>query len=125
MRYNIKTSQIILNKAIENLFHFSIKGLRGKDDKCIQVFCEEKNNCVFLYYSDTSNPIFIETNYFNFDEILNSKRGLSMLFVKKYVSMLGGDIKYLNGNRWNEINKALGKIFKGKHGFEISFPVLK
>ena len=115
----ITTSKIIFNKIIENLYGFSIKGLRGKEDRFIQIYCDKKRNGFVLYYSDTSNPISIENNYFSFEDILNSKRSLYPLFIQKYVSMLGGKIKYLSGNKRDNKNK----IFKGNHVFEISIPV--
>lgn len=122
-KYNINFSIDVFNKMLDNLFQFSLKGMRSIDKKIIRLYFKKVENELLLYYTDESPPIFIEEDYFSFKEILNSKRGLGILFIEKYVAFAGGKISYKYGNKWqNEIADFKEKI-KSNHGFIINMPV--
>jgi len=121
----VNSSIEIFNKILDNLFHYSLKGLRASKKREISVFFKKENNDVIMIYSDSSTPIFIENDYFSFDEILKSKRGLGILFIEKYIRYYNGNIKYFYGNKWQTCISLYTQKIKNNHGFLIKLPIIK
>jgi sensor histidine kinase regulating citrate/malate metabolism len=114
------TSEDIIKKILDSLFEFSAKGLKGTNiDKTIFIELIQKNKDVVLYYSDTSNSFSIKKDFFSTEEILNSRRGLSLFFLEKYVEKINGDLKYFSGKEWENESKALENK-AASHGFRIT-----
>ena len=119
----INASLEIYNKLLDNLYHFSLKELRNKEQKYIQVFFDlDKDNLIILY-SDSSTPVYIDNNYFTFEEVIESKRGLSLIFIERYVKLLNGSLEYFYGNRWHNLISKYSKKNNKSHGFIIKIPV--
>jgi light-regulated signal transduction histidine kinase (bacteriophytochrome) len=120
----ISTSLELYKKLLDNLYHFSLKELRNKENKFIQIiFTQDKNNLIILY-SDSSSPIYITNKYFTFEEIIDSKRGLSLIFIEKYAELLKSSLEYYYGNKWHNLISKYSKK-NSSHGFIIKFPFKK
>ena len=104
---------------------FSLKELRHKEQKQIQLLFSINKNDLTFFYSDSSSPVYIASTYFTFEEIIESKRGLSLVFIEKYVKLLKGDLKYYYGNRWHNLTSKYFKKDINSHGFIIKIPVKK
>jgi two-component system, OmpR family, sensor kinase len=120
---NIKLSMEIFNKIFDNLLQFSIKGMRTVEEKVIQMFFKRSGNNIIMIYSDASPPVFIENDYFNFEEALISKRGLGVMFIKRYAQIYNGTIEYKYGKKWQVDVGQYSQNIKNNHGFIISLPV--
>lgn len=125
-KINVFFSLEIFNKILDNLFHFSYKGLRTSKTRDIQILFKEKNNKeILIFYSDSSTPVFIEGEYFNFEEILKSRRGLGVMFIEKYITSCNGKIEYKYGKKWQSIVADLDIKMKNNHGFILQMPIIK
>jgi K+-sensing histidine kinase KdpD len=115
----LSSSSVIIEKILDALLEFSLKGLRGGNiEKNIYIYILKKNKNAALYYSDSSLPVLIKNEYFNTEEILTSRRGLSLFFLEKYVSSLNGTVQYFHGKGWEkEISDLNNKA--STHGFKI------
>jgi len=118
-------SKEIFKRVLNNLYNFSKKGLKTTKNRQIDFFYKPEGNKIYLIYSDTSEPIYIQEDFFNFEEILKAKRGLGLLFVERYVEIYNGNIKYLHSKKWNEIIGKLGFKTENKHGFIYEFDLSK
>jgi light-regulated signal transduction histidine kinase (bacteriophytochrome) len=112
----------IYNRILDNLFQFSQKGFNIVKLKQIQIFFKSEKDELLIYYTDTSEPIFIENDYFSFDEVLKAKRGLGLEFNRKFVSLYGGNISYKYGKKWQAMMENFNPSIKTNHGFIIRIP---
>ncbi len=119
----INSSLDLYKKLLNNLFQFSLKDFRNIEQKNIQIGFKLVDNELNLIYSDSTLPIKIVKNYFNFEEVLASKRGLCLVFIEKYVKLLNSNLKYFYGNNWNDIILKYSKDFNNNHGFIIKIPI--
>lgn len=119
----IKTSLEFYRKLLDNLLQFSLKDLRNKEQKEIQIAFNLKGKELVILYSDSSSPIYIADNYFTFEEIIESKRGLNLIFIEKDVKLLNGNIEYYYGNKWHEITSKYSNKITYSHGFVIKIPI--
>lgn len=117
----IRYSLELLNKILENLFQFSLKGFKSINSKDIFISIKKEDNNLLLRYSDSTEPVHIEGSYFTVEETIKIRRGLGPTFVEKFVETFNGNIKYYYLKDWYEINKD-GRI-KTNHGFCISLPI--
>jgi sensor histidine kinase regulating citrate/malate metabolism len=122
---DFKFSLEIFNKIIDNLFSFSLKGLRVAKKKELEIFIKKENDTLILLYTDSSSPVFIEDNYFTFEDTLNAKRGLGPMFIEKYVNIYKGSIEYHYGKKWQSVCFNYSNNIKNNHGFIIKLPELK
>ncbi len=121
---DVNLPQGILSRIIDNLFQFSIKGLKSIFYKEVNILISRKDDSrMQIYYSDSSTPVVINGDYFTFDEILKSKRGLSPLFSEKIVKEFGGTIKYLYGKTFSQYNEQNSIKTKCQHGFIVEMPL--
>lgn len=120
---SVNTSLDLYKKLLDNLFHFSLKELRNKELKEIQIAFNQKGKELIILYTDSSSPIYIANNYFTFEEILESKRGLSLIFIERYIELLKGSIEYHYGNKWHEITSKYSNSITYSHGFIIKIPI--
>lgn len=120
----IKSSSEIFKKLLDNLFLFSLKEFRNLEQKSIQIGVILDDKDLILIYSDNSSPIYIKNNYFNFEEVLASKSGLSLVFIEKYIKLLNSNLIYCYGNNWQDIILKYSKDFKNNHGFIIKIPIV-
>lgn len=106
---------------LNNLFAFSLKGMKknAANEVLLKIERDEKN--IVFYYSDSTSPIFIENNYFTYDEIQSCKRGLYPLFIEKIINDANGSVCYFFGKKWNDLTE---KFFdkKTSHGFIFYVP---
>lgn len=107
---------------LNNLFSFSLKGMKRTTNNEIRIKIRKEEENVVFYYTDSTSPVFIEGDYFTFQEIENCKRGLYPLFIEKIVNDANGNIKYLFGKRWNDLTESLFSK-KTDHGFIFSIPL--
>ena len=124
-KITIYSSVEIFNKILDNLFHFSLKGLKSIKNNYIQFFLKEEHGNLLILYSDASSPVFIESDFFNFEEMLKYRRGFGVMFIEKYVNLLDGNIKYVYGKKWHSITSNLTSGIKSNHGFIIHIPTTK
>ncbi|HNZ27125.1 MAG TPA: hypothetical protein PLG34_06670 [Spirochaetota bacterium] len=117
----VRHSLEILNKILENLFQFSLKGFKSISSKDIFISIKKENNNLLLRYSDSSEPVHIKGDYFSVDETIKIRRGLGPIFVEKFVEIFNGNTKYYYLKDWYEINKDAR--IKTNHGFCISLPI--
>ena len=65
--------------------------------------------------------MFIEGEYFTFEETIKGKRSLAPLFIEKLIHEYGGEVRYFYGNKWaTEIEEHETSI-KTQHGFRYNF----
>ena len=119
----IDFSTELLTKILENLFLFSMKGFKSSKNKEIFVIVKSVNNKLILYYSDSSENITINSDYFTFEEVIKAKRSLCPIFIKKYISLFDGDIKYYYLKNW--VEKINDIKINTNHGFIIEMPIIK
>ena len=122
---NINISQELYKKLLDNLYQFSLKELRNKEQKNIQILLKKDKTNLIILYSDSSTPVYIADSYFTFEEIIESKRGLCLVFIEKYVELLNGNVEYCYGNKWYSLISKYLKKNKNSHGFIIEIPVKK
>jgi sensor histidine kinase regulating citrate/malate metabolism len=122
---NFKFSLEIFNKIIDNLFQFSLKGLRTVKNKELEIFINKEKDELIMLYTDSSAPVFIEDKYFTFEEALEAKRGLGPIFLEKYIKLYGGSIEYQYGKKWQVLSYNYSNNIKNNHGFLIKLPELK
>lgn len=122
-KITVNTSLELYRKLLDNLFHFSLKELRNQEQKDIQIAFNLKGKELVILYSDSSSPIYIADKYFTFEEILESKRGLNLIFVEKYIELLNGNVNYYYGNKWNEITSKFSNKIIFSHGFVVRIPL--
>lgn len=113
----------ILLKIFYNLFQFSLKGIKSLPYKEIGIHFIIDETGLTLYYTDTASPIFIETDYFTYEEIAKAKRGLAPLFLEKLIKEYHGTLLYLFGKKWNDISENIIQHKKTQHGFLIHLPI--
>jgi light-regulated signal transduction histidine kinase (bacteriophytochrome) len=118
-------SMEIFTRILENFFQFSQKGFNSSKLKQIQIFYKLQDNNLVIYYTDSSEPIFIENDYFDFEEVLKAKRGLGLEFNRKFITTYGGKIIYQYGKKWQNIADTLNPSIKTNHGFVIELPIIK
>lgn len=106
---------------LNNLFAFSMKGMKKNANNEILIRIERNEKNTVFYYTDSTSPIFIENNYFTYDEVQSCKRGLYPLFIEKIINDANGNICYFFGKRWNNLTE---KFFdkKTSHGFIFYIP---
>lgn len=106
---------------LNNLFAFSLKGMKKNANNEILIRTERNKKNIVFYYTDSTSPIFIEKNYFTYDETQSCKRGLYPLFIEKIINDANGDINYFFGKKWNNLTE---KFFdkKTSHGFIFYVP---
>ncbi|MCK4798893.1 MAG: HAMP domain-containing histidine kinase [Spirochaetes bacterium] len=124
-RITLKFSLDIFNKILNNLFQFSLKGMKTLGQKYVQIFFKKENNNFIIVYSDASAPVFIENDYFNFEEIMKYRRGLGVMFIERYVKLYNGKIEYKYGKKWKSAVSNLTSKIKNNHGFIIQIPLSK
>lgn len=118
-----KLPQGIFARMLDNLFNFSLKGMKSISNKQIYIELKISDKDLLLYYHDTSSPIFIESDYFTFDEILKAKRSLAPMFIEKLVKEYSGQIAYFYGKKWTaELEEETKSVQKTQHGFKIRIP---
>jgi hypothetical protein len=114
----------IFNKLLDTLFQFSLRGFRiEKDDRTIQIYYKNEANILYFYYTDSSPPVFIEGEYFNFEDILNSRRGLSIILIEKIIKFYKGTISYCYGKKCEQTFSKFTCSKKDNHGFIIQVPL--
>lgn len=113
----------ILSKILNNLLKTSIKGIRSQTKKEIYLYVKLMGKELLITYTDSSTPIFIQNDYFNLEEALQSRRGLGLLFLEKYTLFVSGKIYYLYGNNWINFISTITTKIKNNHGFKILLPV--
>lgn len=106
---------------LNNLFAFSLKGMKKNTNNEIIIRTEKSKKNVVFYYTDSTNPIFIEKNYFTYDEIQSCKRGLYPLFIEKIINDAHGNINYFFGKKWNNLTETFFDK-KTSHGFIFYIP---
>lgn len=106
---------------LNNLFAFSLKEMKKNTNNEIIIRTERKQKDVVFYYTDSTNPIFIEKNYFTYDEIESCKRGLYPLFIEKIINDANGSIDYFFGKKWNNLTEQFFDK-KTSHGFIFCLP---
>ena len=102
---------------------YSYKGLKSIKDKNIEVLSFISDNTLKIFYSDSSNAICIDGEYFTLTDVINAKRGVSPIFINDLVAKVNGTIKYIHGAKWGEIAAKNGITNDYKHGFEIVIPL--
>jgi hypothetical protein len=115
--------KIVFDRILENLFLFSRKGFKAhKDDKQIKLIanCTEKE--LVIIYSDSTEPVYIGGEWFQLDEILNTRRGLGPLFIKSYVEKTGGHAQYFYGKKWRAVPVLTETKIDYNHGFVVTLP---
>jgi len=122
MKIEINFSKEVFSRIIDNLLRVSFKGLQSSKVKEIELCIKNNNGKLLIIYTDSSSPVFIESNYFSFEEVMKSGRGLGLLFVEKYVVLNNGEINYLYGNKWTNFITNISTKIKNTHGFKIMLP---
>jgi len=122
-KIEINFSKEVFSKIFDNLLRVSYKGLQSSKVKDIEICIKNNNGNLLIIYTDSSSPVFINSNYFSFDEVMKSGRGLGLLFVEKYIIMNNGEISYLYGNKWANFITNVSTKIKNTHGFKINLPV--
>ncbi len=122
-KIEINFSMEVFSKIFDNLLRISYKGLQSSKVKDIEICIKNNNGNLLIIYTDSSSPVFIDSNYFSFDEVMKSGRGLGLLFVEKYIIMNNGEISYLYGNKWANFITNVSTKIKNTHGFKINLPV--
>jgi light-regulated signal transduction histidine kinase (bacteriophytochrome) len=117
-----RISTEIYTRIFENLLQFSLKGFNVVKMKQIMIFFKKIDKDIVIYYTDTSEPLFIENDYFSFEEVLKAKRGLGLEFNSKFVRSYGGEISYKYGKKWQIIMEEFNQPVKTNHGFIIRIP---
>lgn len=115
--------QGIFMRILDNFFQFSLKGLKSVTNKQIYIDVSLNRTNLTIYYHDTSSPVFIEGDYFTFEEILKGKRSLAPLFIEKLIHEYDGSIAYLYGKKWTGEQDNMKIPVKTQHGFKICLPV--
>lgn len=115
--------QGIFTRLLDNFFQFSLKGMKSVQHREININITVSGSELILHYHDTSLPIFIEGDYFTFDEILKAKRSLSPLFIEKLIREYSGNIYYYYGKKWATELDAIDSKSKTQHGFKLNIPV--
>jgi len=122
--FSIVFSPEIFTRILENLFLFSSKAFRSTNTKEIIVSYNAKGSDFYLLYVDSSDLVNLDGEYFTFNEVLQTKRGLGPKFIEQYVKLYNGTISY-NKNR--DLQKNLESIgittdIKNYNGFIIKIP---
>ena len=120
---SVNISSEIYNRILDNLFHFSQKGFNVVKLKQIFINLKIEEGFAVIYYTDTSEPLFIENDYFNFDEVLKAKRGLGLEFNRKFLSLYKGNVTYKYGKKWQTVIEKFNLPVKTNHGFILKIPV--
>ncbi len=107
---------------LNNLFSFSFKEMKKTTNNEIRIKIDKDEQNIIFYYTDSTSPIFIESDYFTYKEVENCKRGLFPLFIEKIVNDANGNIKYLFGKKWNDLTENLFSK-KTDHGFIFNLPL--
>ncbi len=118
---NVEISALILKKIIDNLYTFSRKGLRTVSVKDILIMYEVEGEYLRIIYSDSGQSVESTDDYFSYEDIINAKRGLGLLFVKKYIEITDSKIVYLKGSEWQSYINRIGLDFDTEHGFVIKY----
>jgi light-regulated signal transduction histidine kinase (bacteriophytochrome) len=104
-----------------SLFNFSLKGMKKTTNNEIIIRAEKKEQNIIFYYSDSTSPTFIESNYFSYKEVESRKRGLFPLFIEKIVEDTNGNVNYFFGRKWHDLTIDFFSK-KTDHGFIFSLP---
>ena len=107
---------------LNNLFSFSFKEMKKTTNNEIRIKIDKDEQNIIFYYTDSTSPIFIESDYFTYKEVENCKRGLFPLFIEKIVNDANGNIKYFFGKKWNDLTENLFSK-KTDHGFIFNLPL--
>jgi len=120
----IKFSPEIFNRIFENLFLFSSKAFRTSKIKEVIVFFKQIDNFFYMVYVDSSDFVLINGDFFTFNEVLDSKRGLGPKFIERFVNIYNGNIYYLKNRDLNKKLEEFGLSFnvKNYNGFIIKIP---
>lgn len=122
---SIKFSQMIMTRILENLLIFSMKGLRSiKEKKIINLHILKNKDNLLIVYFDSSMPVFIKNDFFTVDELLASRRGLALEFVRKYISKYDGKIKYFYGKKLQGVLTQYNINEENSHGIIIKLPII-
>lgn len=93
----------VLQNTLLNLIHFSIKGMRSKQEKPVYITgCTLEGKKAFLY-CDQSDYYPIKQEFFTFEEVLAAKRGLYPLFVKNLITKCGGTVEYCSKEKMDSL----------------------
>ncbi len=119
----ITVSAELLKKIMDNLYNFSRKGLRTVQDKIIYIQYIIESDYLRIIYSDTSDPVEISDDYFTYDDVVKARRGLGLLFVKKYIDLTDSKITYLKHIDWKTYASRIGLNIKTEHGFVLKIKI--
>ncbi|HBD92878.1 MAG: hypothetical protein A2015_13700 [Spirochaetes bacterium GWF1_31_7] len=119
----LKLPQGIFTRILDNFFQFSLKGMKSVTNRQINIDLFINDKALLFYYHDTSTPIYIESDYFSFDEILKGKRSLAPMFIEKLIKEYNGTIHYLYGKKWAAELDVIQSNIKTQHGFKIIIPI--
>ena len=117
----ISGSTDLINKLLENLLQFSMKGLKSTKERIVAVNVVQNGSEVQLFYSDSSNKAATQGDFFTYEEVLHAKRGLAPIFLERLMTFSGGSIMYLSDAKWQEKRKDLEKKSPFYQGFCLTF----
>ncbi|OHD18636.1 MAG: hypothetical protein A2086_17035 [Spirochaetes bacterium GWD1_27_9] len=122
---DIRFSLELFRRILDNLFLFSQKGFKSSKLKEIQIVYKKEDKNFIIFYSDSSEPVFIEGDYFSFEDVLKTKRGLGPQFIEKYVEDYNGEVYYKTSKNWHAVLEDNNLTSQLNHGFIIKLPIFK
>lgn len=116
----------IINRLINNLFQFSLKGFKSSKAREINLIINNiGDDSLELYYYDSSQHLVIKDSFFTFEEVLKAKRSLSPLFIKRIVENSKGEVSYYFNRGWTAKMEELHIVSNSNHGYIIKLPKIK
>ncbi|MCG8572001.1 MAG: hypothetical protein MJB14_17845, partial [Spirochaetes bacterium] len=125
MATQVVFSEDLFQRILLHLVQVSIKGFKVVSQKDVFIKIMVTSDEMIIVYGDSSHPLQIDSVEIQYENVLKTKRCLSLIFLKNILNFCQGEIKYYKDEEWKTITEKLDLSFPCTDGMIIQIPLNK